>query len=151
MRFTATLLLLVPLVSCGEDSAPDEVMSGSGDVACQDVDSESTLGVLTRCAEQGNARAQTNLGVRYNLGEGVPEDFAEALRWYRLAAQQGDAKAQYNIGVMYANGEGFPEDFAEAIRWYRLAAKQGEVDAQFNLGLMYANGEGVPEDFAEAG
>ena len=33
--------------------------------------------------------------------EGVPEDKAEAVRWYRLAAEQGHASAQYNLGVMY--------------------------------------------------
>ena len=78
----------------------------------------------------------------YANGEGVPEDAAEAVRWYRLAAEQGDATAQFNLGVMYANGE--------AVRWYRLAAEQGYAAAQFNLGVMYANGEGVPEDDAEA-
>ena len=50
----------------------------------------------------------------YANGEGVPEDDAEAVRWYRLAADQGHAGAQYNLGVMYANGEGVVEDDAEA-------------------------------------
>ena len=55
---------------------------------------------------RGTPDAQNNLGVMYANGEGVPEDDAEAVRWYRLAADQGDADAQYNLGVMYANGEG---------------------------------------------
>ena len=80
----------------------------------------------------------------------MPEDDAEAVRWYRLAADQGDANAQYNLGLKYASGEGVPEDDAEAVRWYRLAADQGLAIAQNNLGLMYASGEGVPEDDAEA-
>ena len=66
----------------------------------------------------------------YADGEGVPEDDAEAVRWYRLAADQGLANAQYNLGVMYADGEGVPEDDAEAVRWYRLAADQGLANAQ---------------------
>ena len=45
-------------------------------------------------AEQGNANAQFNLGLMYANGEGVPEDDAEAVRWYRLAAEQGNANAQ---------------------------------------------------------
>ena len=45
-------------------------------------------------AEQGNAAAQGNLGRMYANGEGVPEDDAEAVRWYRLAAEQGYAAAQ---------------------------------------------------------
>ena len=55
-------------------------------------------------AEQGNAVAQNNLGYAYDNGFGVPEDDAEAVRWYRLAAEQGDADAQNNLGFMYANG-----------------------------------------------
>ena len=45
----------------------------------------------------------------YANGEGVPEDDAEAVRWYRLAAEQGYAMAQSFLGAMYANGEGVPE------------------------------------------
>ena len=32
---------------------------------------------------------------------GVPQDYAEAVKWYRLAADQGDAAAQNNLGFMY--------------------------------------------------
>jgi TPR repeat protein len=54
-------------------------------------------------------RAQSNLGVMYHPGKGVPQDDAEAVWWYRLAAGQGDADAQNNLGVNYANGEGVPK------------------------------------------
>ena len=101
-------------------------------------------------AEQGDADAQFNLGVMYDIGQGVLQDDAEAVRWYRLAAEQGDATAQYNLGNMYANGEGVLKDAAEAVRWYRLAAEQGDATAQFNLGVSYDNGEGVLKDAAEA-
>ena len=93
---------------------------------------------------------QLNLGIRYDIGLGVPQDAAEAVRWYRLAAEQGYADAQGNLGLMYANGEGVPQDAAEAVRWYRLAADQGHANAQITLGAMYAFGEGVPQDDAEA-
>ena len=33
-------------------------------------------------AEQGHAAAQFSLGNMYDEGEGVPEDAAEAVRWY---------------------------------------------------------------------
>jgi len=44
-------------------------------------------------AEQGDAEAQYNLGVRYANGEGVPEDYKEAVKWFRKAAEQGFAAA----------------------------------------------------------
>ena len=83
-------------------------------------------------------------------GEGVPEDDAESVRWYRLAAAQGYAAAQLNLGINYANGLGVPQDAAEAVHWYRLAAAQGYAAAQLNLGIMYADGEGVPQDNVSA-
>jgi len=78
------------------------------------------------------------------------KDYAEAVKWYRLAAAQGDADAQYNLGVMYDNGQGVVQDYAEAVKWYRLAAAQGDADAQYNLGVMYDNGQGVVQDYTEA-
>ena len=64
------------------------------------------LAQLRALAEQGNAVAQYNLGFRYANGDGVPQDNAEAERWYRLAAYQGHADAQYSLGLMYQLGYG---------------------------------------------
>ena len=101
-------------------------------------------------AEQGDADAQLDIGVRHATGEGVPQDYAEAVRWFRLAAEQGIASAQFNLGFAYGNGGGVPQDYAEAVRWFRLAAEQGHVSAQYDLGVMYGNGEGVPQDYVSA-
>ena len=89
---------------------------------------------LRLAAEQGYASAQYNLGLMYATGEGVPQDYQEALKWYRLAAEQEDAQAQYTLGFMYATGRGVLKDDAEALKWYRLAAEQGYASAQVTLG-----------------
>ena len=52
-----------------------------------------------QAAEQGFAAAQYNLGLMYANGQGVHQDDAQAVRWYRKAAEQGYAKAQYNLGL----------------------------------------------------
>ena len=101
-------------------------------------------------AEQGDAGAQSNLGVMYESGRGVPQDETEAVRWFRLAAEQGFAQAQSNLGAMYETGRGVPQDETEAVRWFRLAAEQGHAAAQSNLGAMYETGRGVPQDETEA-
>ena len=101
-------------------------------------------------ANQGAAYAQFNLGVMYDNGDGVPENDAEAVRWFRKAADQGYAPAQFNLGNMYHFGEGVPVNDAEAVKWYRKAADQGKRTAQFNLGVMYYNGDGVPENHVRA-
>ncbi|MBC7368170.1 MAG: SEL1-like repeat protein [Undibacterium sp.] len=93
---------------------------------------------------------QFNLGLKYDNGDGVPKDSAEAVKWYLKAAAQGNEGAQLNLGVMYDNGEGVTKNSAEAVKWYRKAAEQGNAMAQFNLGVAYITGDGVPKDSAEA-
>jgi uncharacterized protein len=60
----------------------------------------------------------------------VPQDYAEAVRWYRKAAEQGLANAQFNLGLMYAKGQGVPQDYAEAPMWLNLAASRTSGDVQ---------------------
>jgi TPR repeat protein len=86
----------------------------------------------------------------YDNGLGVPRDYTEAVRWYRLAADEGYPVAQYDLGDMYEEGHGVPQDYAEAVRWYRKAADQELPVAQLGLGYMYANGRGVPQDYVLA-
>ena len=79
------------------------------------------LADLRKAAEQGDAKAQFNLGDAYFFGEGVAKDQAEAMKWLRKAAEQGDAKAQFNLGNAYKYGIGVGQDRAEAMKWYALA------------------------------
>lgn len=101
-------------------------------------------------AEKGNPAAQSILGFNYAHGQGVPQDYVEAVRWYRKAADQGFPAAQHNLGVMYRDGQGVPQDHAEAFRWFRKAADQGNTVAQYNVGAMYASGQVVTQDYVGA-
>ena len=73
-------------------------------------------------AEQGNSSAQNSLGYRYQYGQGVSQNYVEAVKWYRKAAEQGNSIAQDNLGNMYYNGKGVSQDYVEAVKWYRKAA-----------------------------
>jgi hypothetical protein len=101
-------------------------------------------------AEQGDASAQSYVGLSYELGQGVPYDYVLAVRWYLAAAEQGHATAQNNLGGLYESGRGVLYDYVEAARWYLAAAEQGHPLAQFNLGVMYDYGRGVPQDYIQA-
>lgn len=121
------------------------------DTSCVDVDSGSSFGVLTHCAEHGNVEAQFALGGMYYGGVDVPEDHEEGIRWVGLAAEQGHAEAQFVLGVMYYNGEGVPQNDAEGILWIGMAAEQGHAQAQLVLGQMYLVGEAsLTQDEVEA-
>ena len=89
-------------------------------------DYATALQLMMPLAAKGNAAAQTDIGWMFENGQGVPKDYDEAVKWYRLAAAQGYASAQNNLGWMYEHGLGVPKDYDEAIKWYRLAAAQGE-------------------------
>ncbi len=64
----------------------------------------------------------------YHDGNGVPQDYAEAVKWYRLAADQGVADAQTMLGVMYARGQGIPQDYVTAHMWANIAFSTGHED-----------------------
>ena len=106
--------------------------------------------VLGENAAQSRFEVAVGAGLMSHNGQGVPQDYVEALKWFRLAAAQEDADAQFNLGAMSHNGQGIPQDYTEALKWYRLAAAQGSAEAQVNLGLMYYKGQGIPQDYAEA-
>ena len=86
-------------------------------------------------AEAGDAFAQVNLGYMYAKGTGVPQDYAEAVKWYRLAADQGLGRAQINLGNRYAQGEGVPKDLVQAHVWFNIAGAKGFEDAKTNLAI----------------
>jgi TPR repeat protein len=72
--------------------------------ALQRGDYAMAMRLIRPLAEQGDAGAQTDLGVIYDTGLGVPQDYAQAVVWYHKAADQGDAGALFNLGF---TGEGF--------------------------------------------
>ena len=44
--------------------------------------------------EQGHVKAQFNLGVMNEHGQGVRQDYGEAIKWYSRAAEQGTCVSQ---------------------------------------------------------
>jgi|GEM_PF-2564724 len=144
MRIYKQLITLAFLISFGNGV----VVAGhfaKGAEALISGDFITALSELRPLAEQGDARAQYNLGVMYGNGNGVLKDNKICLKWYTLAAEQGHADAQYNLGAMWDNGKGIVESNQAAVKWYTLAAKQGDADAQYNLGAMWDNGKGIVE------
>jgi len=101
-------------------------------------------------ADQGDAKAESDLAYLYSHGQGVPQDYDEALRLRRKAADQGYADGEVGLGYMYIYGQGVPQDYAEALRWYRKAADQGDAKGQYGVALIYEYGQGVPQDYAVA-
>ncbi|MCI7046793.1 tetratricopeptide repeat protein [Helicobacter sp.] len=112
--------------------------------------SDSSFDEVLAKAKQGDAEAQFLLGLMYDQGQGVKQDYEKAAEWFSKAANQGYAKAQYNLGAMYENGQAVRQDYKKAFEWYSKAANQGYAKAQYNLGAMYEKGYGVRQDLKKA-
>jgi hypothetical protein len=113
-------------------------------------DMESAIHFFKRSAAQGYDMAQYSLGDAYFRGEGVAQNYPEALKWYLLAAEHENASAQVAAGAMYASGKGTKQDYVEANRWFLRAGNKGNTFAQFNMGMAYDNGLGVKTDHTQA-
>ena len=105
---------------------------------------------LKKKALAGDTKAQVQLGIAFERGQGVGKNVNEAIHWYHVAADRGNPVAQTNLAYLYENGASGPKDPAEAARWYMRAALSGFVRAQFNLGVLYLYGTGVERSDEEA-
>jgi hypothetical protein len=65
-----------------------------GETAYQRGDYETAVRPWRPSGDEGNVDAQFNFGLLYSSGQGVPQDYAQTLIWFRKAADQGDARAQ---------------------------------------------------------
>jgi TPR repeat protein len=107
-------------------------------------------------AAEGNARAQSLLGLLYDRGlGGVPQDKAQALKWFHSAADLGDGQAQYNLGLSYAKGEAGEPDNVRAHMWFNLAAAHFPVSDTSNRATARKDRDVVaakmsPDQIAEA-
>lgn len=110
----------------------------------------SDIVALKKAAQQGDPDAQYRLGYLYEDGDGVAENSAEAVKWYREAAAQGNADAQFRLGLMYEDGNGVAKKAEKADKWIRRAAEQGHAEAQYWLGHMYQYQDGLFRNSAEA-
>lgn len=134
-------LMLTPSLSRAQDFQSGLTAAESGDYA-------TVLREWTPLAEQGDARGQYNLGIMYAEGFGVPQDHAEAVKWYLLAAEQGEARAQAGLGYLYHVGQGVPQDNITGHMWYNIAASKGAEKAASNRAEIA--GKMQPADISEA-
>jgi TPR repeat protein len=133
------LLFLILGVAAAQQTNSTSIITNSGAIA-----------ELKAKAEKGNANAQFSLGDCYRTGQGVPQDFVEAAKWYQKAAEQGNAICQYDLGLCFEKGNGVSQDYKEAIKWFRKAAEQDFEAAQLELYQIYFVGKGVETNHTEA-
>lgn len=113
-------------------------------------DVEQVVADVRRKARAGLPEAQYTLGFMYLIGDGVPKNGVEEVRWYRAAAGRS-ARAAIMLSIMYQYGEGVPKSSHEAFRLMRLAAERGDARAQYYVGTYCYQGIGTAVSRKNAG
>jgi hypothetical protein len=120
-------------------------------IAYSAAERNSPIEKLKKDAFNGDLNAQLMLGLDYDFGTGVNQNYSEAARWYQLAANRGNPIAQNNLGRFFQYGVGGKStDYHQAMTLYQQSADQGFPPAQCNIGYMYDLGLGVPTNKVEA-
>ena len=172
MKIQHLILIILPLILVVTPVYADDYQEGVD--AFQKKDFKAALKKLKPLAEKGHTNAQHWLGLSYEKGLGVLQDYKEAAKWYQLTGEHTlVANAQYLLGLSYEKGEGVPQDYKEAFKWllksaeqkntkaqklirasyhklHQEVAEQGDSYAQRFLGASYYLGLGVTQDYAEA-
>jgi hypothetical protein len=100
--------------------------------------------------DAGKALGCDSLGLMYDIGEGVVQDWAKAVVLYQKACDAGLADGCNDFGRMYVKGKGVAQDGAKAAALYQKACDAGSANGCNNLGFMYERGESVAQDGAKA-
>jgi len=108
-----------------------------------------------QAAGRGYGLAMINLGMLYENGQGVTQDFEQARDWYEKATAAGDARfkvaAMYRLGVLYVKGgPGLNQDYDRAWTWLRQSADGGNTGAMNEIAAFFLYGRGAPTDYVQA-
>ena len=103
-----------------------------------------------KAAKMGDAQAQYNLWVDYNLGWNFPENKTTAIMWLKNSADQKFPIAQLWLGRRYLTGTDVPKNPTKGASLIKDAAQTGHEESIKTLGSLYLSGMGVTQNYSEA-
>jgi TPR repeat protein len=128
------LLAFAPacLTAQQQNPDPDSKQEGLAVWAHLKLMTPSEFQELMTKAQSGDAAAQYQVGLAYDMGKHVAKNFDEAQRWFLKSAEQGypPAEGLYGLGMRQSNS-------AIAERWMLRAAEHGDASTQFWLATAY--------------
>ena len=134
------------LAAMGPGVAADLLAEGAA--AYEAGNYEEAAQIWQPLAEEGDRKAQFNLGLLHETGRGVAQNLSAAVAWYERAARQGVTQAQLNLAALHQTGRGVTQDPTEALYWLEVAARLGEgaarnqaSDAATELAPLLEDGE----------
>ncbi len=112
-------------------------------------DSQESRQLLEKEASDGNALAQSKLGLILFVGKDEKNKLL-GITWLEKAAAQNDSFSQALLGMSYLSGKYVSKDLKVGFNLLRQSAEGGYPFAQFMLGSMYLKGNSVDKDIAES-
>lgn len=119
-----------PAAPLPEQVSPSASVSIANPVQANDLDS------LRGLADAGDAAAQFAVGAHYATGDGVTQDYSEAVRWFTSAAERGHVVAQGTLGAYYWNALGVHQDLNQAYFWSILAQAGGDQASKYRASIL---------------
>ena len=151
-KIVSSFLILLILTGCATSSNTKQ----NGEAV---FDGMSSQDLILRAYEH-DPQAQYELGLRYELGKGLPESFKDAVYWMRSAAKQGHIEAKFRLGGYHiiiakklfdeAKFDEAKKMFLSAKEWLEPIANNGHPKAQHEMARLYSEGLGVKKNWAIA-
>lgn len=137
----------------GDGVSSDPTLAYAWFLLAKEAGNPMAVDAVKRSAEEngglGTPDALQAIAAMYETGDGLPQNYSEAAKWYRKAADLNPAAA-FKLASMLINGKGVPQDYGEAMALCRNAAKRYYAPAQYCVGFLYQKGLGMPVDPKEA-
>ncbi len=116
----------------------------------EDIHDKELFNHLIKTAHEGRKSSQFELARMYFDGTAIPQNYAEALKWFLVVAEKGNITAQNYVGYMCLEGLGTEKNYHEAMKWLLRAARRGNDYSQHYVGHLYEYGLGVEANATEA-
>jgi TPR repeat protein len=98
----------------------------------------TSLAGLKTEAERGDANSQFDLGAKYASGDGVPQNYNQAVKWFTKAAEQGHVLSAATLGAFYWAGRGVGQDYVSAYMWSAVARQGGDEASKYRVAILGA-------------
>ncbi len=98
----------------------------------------------------GNVDAMCDLGLLYENGQGVQQDYEKAKDWYEKAVINGSVIANRLLGNLYMKGNGVEKDYKKAYQLFNEAIDKGDNEAKVLIAKMYYHGYYVDKNPSRA-
>jgi TPR repeat protein len=99
-------------------------------------DEKAAHEIFLKLANSRELYAQKTVAYNYMQGQGVTQDYQQAMHWFLKAYEQGDAYSCGAIGLMYASGNGVPKDLTKALEWFQKGVDRNDTYSKKEFAIL---------------